>query len=161
MEWDERALRKVLDEQKDKIKDLKNAKTKKPLPQILTIIDDFADRSDIMHSALTILTTLFIRGRHIGSSCGLSSHKLTAISTVARVNFRFALCRRLRNAKEIQALMEDLSVICPVKTLHLMYEAAIGAETHSFWYVNDGEGQGRHVLQAVRRQIARETRKQR
>ena len=134
-EWDEPGLRKMLDAQRDKIKDLKNAKTTKPLPQILTIIDDFADRGDIMHSASNVLTTLFIRGRHFGSSCWLSSQKLTAISTVARVNFRFVLCWRLRNAKEIQALMEELSAIYPVKVLHEMYEEATG-EPHSFMYVD-------------------------
>ncbi len=115
---------------------MKPAKSKKPLPQILTVIEDFADRSDIMHSASSILTTLFIRGGHSGSSCWLSSRKLTAISTGARVNFRFVLCWRLRNATEIQTLMEELSAIYPVKTLHEMCEAAIGAEPHSFWYVN-------------------------
>ncbi len=88
-----------------------------------------------MHSASNILTTLFIKGRHFGSSCWLSSQKLTAISTVARVNFRFVLCWRLRNAKEIQALMGELSATYPVKTLHQMYEEAI-SEPHSFWYVN-------------------------
>ncbi len=31
--------------------------------------------------------------------------------------------------------MEELSAIHPVKTLHQMYEAAIG-EPHFFWYVN-------------------------
>ena len=36
---------------------------------------------------------------------------------------------------EIQALMEELSAIHPVKTLHQMYEEAIG-EPHSFLYVN-------------------------
>ena len=134
-EWDEASLKKVLDEQRDKIRDLKNAKSTKPLPQILTIIDDFADRADIMHSASNILTTLFIRGRHFGSSCWLSSQKLTAISTVARVNFRFILCWRLRNQKEIQALMEELSAIYPVKILHEMYEEAT-KEPHSFMYVD-------------------------
>ena len=134
-EWDEASLKKVLDEQRDKIRDLKNAKSTKPLPQILTIIDDFADRADIMHSASNILTTLFIRGRHFGSSCWLSSQKLTAISTVARVNFRFILCWRLRNQKEIQALMEELSAIYPVKILHDMYEEAT-KEPHSFMYVD-------------------------
>ena len=88
-----------------------------------------------MHSASNILTTLFIRGRHFGSSCWLSSQKLTAISTVARVNFRFILCWRLRNAKEIQALTEELSAIYPVNTLHQMYEEAVG-EPHSFLYFN-------------------------
>ena len=134
-EWDEPALRKILDEQKEIIKKLKEAKTNKPLPQLLTIIDDFADRSDIMHSASNVLTTLFIRERHFGSSCWLSSQKLTAISTVARVNFKFILCWRLGNQKEVIALMEELSAIYPVKVLHEMYQIAI-AEAHSFWYIN-------------------------
>ena len=80
-EWDEKALRKILDEQREKIKTLKDAKSTKFLPQILTVIDDFADRPDIIHSAGGILTTLFIRGRHFGSSCWLSTQKLTAVST--------------------------------------------------------------------------------
>ena len=89
-----------------------------------------------MHKAGNILTTLFIRGRHFGSSCWLSSQKLTAISTVARVNFRFICCWRLRNKKEIDALLEELSAIYPVNTLHEMYEMAISDEPHSFWYIN-------------------------
>ncbi len=135
-EWNEAALREILDDQRQRIKKLKDAKSTKPLPQVLTIIDDFADRQDIMHSASNILTTLFIRGRHFGSSCWLSSQKLTAISTVARVNFRFMLVWRLRNAKEIQALMEELSAIYPIKVLREMYETAISDESHSFWYIN-------------------------
>ena len=135
-EWDEQALREILDEQRTKIKMLKDAKTKKPLPQILTVIDDFADRADIMHHAGNILTTLFIRGRHFGSSCWLSSQKLTAISQVARVNFRFLCCWRLRNAREIQSLMEELSALYPPQVLYEMYETAISDEDHSFWYIN-------------------------
>ena len=128
-------MRQILDDERSKIKNLKDAKSKKPLPQILTIIDDFADRYDIMHAASSILTTLFTRGRHLGSSCWLSSQKLTAIATVARVNFRFMCVWRLRNAKEIQSLMEELSALYPVKVLQEMYEMAT-EEPHSFWYIN-------------------------
>ena len=135
-EWDETALRHIMDEQRNKIKQLKDAKTRKPLPQVLTIIDDFADRWDIMHSASNILTTLFIRGRHFGSSCWISSQKLTAISQVARVNFRFLLVWRLRNLKEIQSLLEELSALYPIQVLHEMYQTAITDEDHSFWYIN-------------------------
>ena len=135
-EWDEKALKKILDGQRNKIKELKAAKTKKVLPQVLTIRDDFADRPDIIHSASGVLTTLFIRGRHFGSSCWLSSQKLTAISTVVRANFRCVLVWRLRNAKEIMALMEELSAIYPKFVLQEMCEAAIDDEPHSFWYVN-------------------------
>ena len=135
-EWDEQALKNTMDTQREKIKRLKDAKTKKPLPQILTIIDDFADRPDIMHNSNNILTTMFVRGRHLGSSCWLSSQKLTAIAQVARVNFRFMCIWRLRNFREVQSLMEELSAIYPVSVLHEMYETAITDEDHSFWYIN-------------------------
>jgi hypothetical protein len=135
-EWDEESLRQIMDRQRETIKQLKDAKSKKPLPQVLTIIDDFADRYDIMHNASNILTTLFVRGRHFGSSCWLSSQKLTAIAQVARVNFRFMLVWRLRNFREIQSLMEELSAIYPANVLHEMYKAAIEDEDHSFWFIN-------------------------
>ena len=99
-------------------------------------MDDFADRADIMHRAGSILSTLFIRGRHFGSSCWLSSQKLTAISQVARVNFRFLCVWRLRNARELQSLIEELSALYPPAILYEMYETAVSDEDHSFWYVN-------------------------
>ena len=135
-EWDEQALKDLMDKQRSVIKELKDAKSRKPLPQVLTIIDDFADRYDIMHSASNILTTFFIRGRHFGSSCWISSQKLTAIAPVARVNFRFMLVWRLRNQREIEALMEELSAMYPRQVLHEMYETAITHEDHSFWYID-------------------------
>ena len=69
-------------------------------------------------------------------SCWLSSQKLTAISTVARVNFRFMLVWRLRNQKEILSLMEELSALYPIPVLYEMYEAAISDEDHNFWFID-------------------------
>ncbi len=143
-EWDEPALREIMTKQKQKVKEMKDANSKKPLPQCLTIIDDFSDRPDVMHAAGNILTTLFIRGRHFGSSCWLSSQKLTAISTVARVNFRFMLVWRLRNQREVMALMEELSAVYPIDVLHNMYETALQDEDHSFWYINNTRTTYRH-----------------
>ncbi len=85
------------------------------------IIDDCTDRPDIVHSASGMLTTLFTRSRHFGSSCWLSSQKLTAISTAASLGVEFICVWRLRNAKEIQALMEELSALYPTRTLHEIY----------------------------------------
>ena len=135
-EWDEQALKSIMDKQREKIRQLKDAKSKKPLPQVLTVIDDFADRPDILHNANNILTTLFVRGRHLGSSCWLSSQKLTAISSIARVNFRFMCVWRLRNQREIVSLMEELSALYPMQVLHEFYETAISDEDHSFWFIN-------------------------
>ena len=134
--WDEPALLEALERQKRKIRELKAAKTEKPLPQVLVVIDDFADRWDIMRNAQNVLTTCFIRGRHAGVSCWLSSQKLTAISTVARVSFRFLCVWRLRNQKELVSLLEELSAVHPVPVLHQMYEQAVSDEPHSFWFLN-------------------------
>ena len=133
--WDEQALKDITERQRGTIKALKDAKSKKPLPQVLFILDDLADRYDVMHAASNILTTLFIRGRHFGSSCWVSSQKLTAISPVARTNFRFILVWRLRSAREIEALVDELSALYPKQILYDMYEQAV-EEPHSFWYVN-------------------------
>ena len=135
-EWDEDAILEITDDQKRRIKTAKDAHSNKPLPQLLVIIDDFADRWDVMHSATNVLSTLFIRGRHFGSSCWISSQKLTAISQVARVNFRFMLVWRLRNFVEIFKLMEEMSALYPRETLMQMYEMAITDEDFSFWYIN-------------------------
>jgi hypothetical protein len=135
-EWDEAALLEILSKRKGVVKEKKVDKSTKPLPQALIVIDDFADRYDVMKAAGNVLTTLFIRGRHFGCSCWISSQKLTAISTVARVNFRFLCVWRLRNQKEIVALLEELSAIYPIPTLHEMYEAAVSDEPHSWWYID-------------------------
>ena len=55
---------------------------------------------------------------------------------VARVNIRFMLVWRLRNQKEILALMEELSAVYPIPILYEMYETAISDEDHSWWYIN-------------------------
>ncbi|HSG20480.1 MAG TPA: hypothetical protein VLA31_06890, partial [Burkholderiaceae bacterium] len=71
-EWDEPALLEILAKQKALVKEKKTALSKKELPQALVIIDDFADRYDVMKSAGNVLTTLMIRGRHFGCSCWIS-----------------------------------------------------------------------------------------
>ena len=49
----------ILNEQRDAIKELKRQKSTKPLPQILVIVDDFADNPQIMHSSGNILTVSY------------------------------------------------------------------------------------------------------
>ena len=91
-EWDEPALRKILDAQREKIKDLKHAKWKKPLPQILTIIDDFADRSD-----MSLLSALC--DRHAGL------HETHRILTLIRIKgggwWREAACHNVKPVVEV------------------------------------------------------------
>ena len=104
------------------------------MSQILVIVDDFADRPDIMHSSGNVLTSLMIRGRHFGVSTWISTQKLSAVSLIARLNFQAILCWRLRNQKEIDCLIEELSALYPKRVLLQMYELAV-KEPFSFWYI--------------------------
>ena len=42
---------------------------------------------------------------------------------------------RMRNAKEIAAVMEELSTLADMRTLYRMYNMAIEDEDYSFWYI--------------------------
>ena len=59
-----------------------------------------------------------------------------ALATIVRVNARNLLIWRLRNAKEIVALVEELSATYPVETLHQMYLQAVEDQPYSWWFVD-------------------------
>ena len=64
------------------------AKTNEKGYVILVLIDDFADQGDkVMHSSTNILTSLFVRGRHLGCACWLLTQKLRVVSLICRKNF--------------------------------------------------------------------------
>ncbi len=133
-EWDEEGLIELLNEQRKKIKLLKESNTEKPLPQILVVVDDWADHP-MLHSSTNVLTTLMIRGRHMGVSCFVSSQHLRAISPVIRNNVKFMCIWKLRNAKELAVLMEELSALYPIPVVRDMYEMAV-SDPYSFWHLN-------------------------
>ena len=62
-EWRPEVLEMLLDRQL-KVTELQKRREHKEMYQIAVIIDDFADRADVMCSSGNILTSLFIRGRH-------------------------------------------------------------------------------------------------
>ena len=104
---------------------------------VLFLIDDFADQGEkVMHSSTNVLTSMFVRGRHLGVACWLLTQKLRVISLIARVNFCWMLVWRLRSAKERDALLEELDALLDRKVLLKMYLTATGTEKHSFWYIN-------------------------
>ena len=88
-----------------------------------------------MHHSANILASLFIRGRHGWISTIISSQKLRAIGTPVRVNATFFCVFRLRNAKELESLLEELSALYGIDTLRAMYEQAV-SEPYSFWFIN-------------------------
>ena len=73
-EWNEAALRDIIQRQRKITKTSKKLEMKK-LYQVLIICDDFAD-SPQLHKPHGALDTLFIRGRHLQISTWVSSQKL-------------------------------------------------------------------------------------
>ena len=88
-EWDESALRRIIQQQR-KITEASKKLEMKKLYQVLVVIDDFADTPQL-HKPHGALDTLFIQGRHTQISTWVSSQKLRLISAAVRVNMQF-LC---------------------------------------------------------------------
>ena len=108
-EWDEAALRGIIQRQR-KITETSKKLEMKKLYQVL------------------------IRGRHLQISTWVSSQKLRLISAAVRVNQQFLCCWRLRNQHELEAVIEELSALLPKDKLHRIYEQAT-REPYSFLFV--------------------------
>ena len=103
---------------------------------ILVLIDDFADQGDkVMHSSTHILTSLFVRGRHLGCACWLFTQNWRVVSLICRTNFCWMLIWRLRNSKELITIVEGLDALVDHKLLNDMYRSAT-SEKHSLCYFN-------------------------
>ena len=131
-EWDEAALRGIIQRQR-KITETSKKLEMKKLYQVLVVIDDFADTPQL-HKAHRALDTLFIRGRHLQISTWVSSQKLRLISAAVRVNQQFLCCWRLRNQHELDAVIEELSALLLKDKLHRIYEQAT-RDPYSFLFV--------------------------
>ena len=117
-EWDEAALRRIIQQQR-KITEASKKLEMKKLYQVLVVIDDFADTPQL-HKPHSTLDTLFIRGRHMQISTWVSSQKLRLISAAVRV--------------KLDAVIEELSALLPKEQLYRLYEQAT-REPYSFLFV--------------------------
>ena len=71
----------------------------------------------------------------MGVSCGCLSQRYKALSTAVRPQAFYLLVFRMRNRKELGALLDELSGVYPRTILEQFYEEAT-AEKHSFLYSN-------------------------
>ena len=103
---------------------------------MLCLVDDFADAGEkVMHSSTNILTSLFVRGRHLGCACWLLTQKLRVVSLICRTNFCWMLVWRLRSSKELTSILEELDALHDRRVLMQMYQLAT-QDKHGFWYIN-------------------------
>ena len=102
--------------------------------QILIIIDDFADQPQFTRQD-KLLHSLYTRGRHTFISSITSTQVFTALSPIIRKNATELYIYRLRNYRDLESLIEELSALFDKKTLLELYNIATG-EPHSFWFIN-------------------------
>ena len=126
-------LEKVIDTQHRVIKHVKK-QNKKKLLSVLIVIDDHADSPEFTrHSKL--LHGLFTRGRHNSISTIASTQKFSALHPIIRVNATALIVYRLRSAKEVEAMIEEVSGLITKKELLEIYKLAT-EEEFNFLYIN-------------------------
>lgn len=130
--YDPDALQDIIDTQ-HKITNFMKKRGDKKLYQILVIIDDFADEPSFTRKS-KILHALYTRGRHNMISTITSTQKFNAIHPIIRVNATELYVYRLRNYKDLETFIEEVSAVYDKKTLLDLYNTAT-SEPHSFLYV--------------------------
>jgi hypothetical protein len=107
---------------------------RKKLFSILVVIDDFADDPSLTRQS-KLLHALYTRGRHNSISTIVSTQKFAAIHPIIRVNATSLIVYRLRNNRELESFLEEVSGLTGKKELLEIYRLATKDE-YSFLYVN-------------------------
>ena len=102
----------------------------------MVVVDDFADQPSFSRNS-PLLNQLFVRGRHNSISTIVGTQKFNALSPLIRVNATELYVYRLRNYKDLECFVEEVSaVVSGDKKLILdIYNMATTAP-YSFLFVN-------------------------
>ena len=131
--YDPKSLADILDIQHKITKHMKSQGRTKMF-QILVIVDDFADDPKFVHSSSNnVLNTLYVRGRHNMISTITATQKFSALSPLIRVNATELYVYRLRNYRDLETFIEEVSAVADKKTLMELYKLAT-SEPFSFSY---------------------------
>jgi hypothetical protein len=116
------ALHKIIDTQHKVIDYMKKQKIKQ-LYSILVVVDDFADDPSFSRHS-KILHALYTRGRHNSISTITATQKFSAIAPIIRVNATELYVYRLRNYKDLETFIDEVSAVADKKTLMQIYHLA-------------------------------------
>ncbi|MFM7983273.1 MAG: ATPase/DNA packaging protein [Candidatus Fonsibacter sp.] len=130
--YDQEALGFVLDTQHKIIYYMKKKHYNK-LYQIMIIVDYFANDPKFTRES-KLLHSLFTRGRHSMISCVVSTQKFRSIAQIIRISATELFIYRLRNYKDLEAFLEEVSAVVDKETLLELYRTAT-SEPYSFLYV--------------------------
>jgi hypothetical protein len=131
-DFDGEAVQHILTTQKTVIDHQKKDPKTKKLFSVLLIFDDVADNKAIDNNQA--LNSCFTRGRHSQISTILSTQKYNAVSTIIRTNMDSMYLFRLRNANDLQAVIDELSALLDKKLLLEVYMKAT-EERFSFLFI--------------------------
>ena len=132
-EYDPDALENIIETQ-HKVTNYMKKHNYKTLYQILIVIDDFADDPSFTRQS-KLLHHLYVRGRHNSISTITSTQKYNVIAPIVRINATQLYVFRLRNFKDLEAIVEELSAVADKKTLLEIYHTA-REQPYSFLFVN-------------------------
>jgi len=131
--YDPNQLSKIIATQ-TKITEMMKKQGKTRMFQILIIVDDMADDKSFSRNS-RLLHALYTRGRHSFISTITATQIFNALAPIIRKNTTEIYTYRLRNYKDLESLIEELSALAPKKVLMEMYNLAT-EEPYSFWYIN-------------------------
>lgn len=130
--YDPDALQNIIDTQHKITKYMKDA-GRKSMYQVLIVIDDFADDPAFSRQS-KLLHSLFTRGRHNYISTLVSTQAYRSLHPIIRLNAVELFIFRLRNFKDIEAVIEETSALVEKGLLMEMYKMAT-EEPFSFLYI--------------------------
>ena len=116
--YDPIALNNIIETQHKITKHMKDSKKTK-LFQVLIIVDDFADDPSFSRSS-RLLHSLYTRGRHNMISTVVSTQAYRALHPIIRLNAVNIFIFRLRNYKDIEALIDEVSALIDKNSLQLL-----------------------------------------
>ena len=130
--WDEAKIQEIISKQRERVKVAKK-RGDTYLPGICICVDDLADDHKAMHSKT--LNSLYTRGRHSCITTIVLTQKYRLLDSTIRVNATALFVFRMRNNKDLEAVIEENSALADKDTLLDVYKLAT-TEPYSFLYID-------------------------
>ena len=132
-------LGEIIDDQRKIVEQCRKRKIKPP--QVAVILDDLAERADILQTRKggacggSHVLSLAVSGRHSQITWAICAQKMSMISRGIMAQVRCLLVGRLRSKHEIDVLAEELSGLARSKDAALKLIEYATAEPYSFLFV--------------------------
>ena len=126
-------MKHIIDTQEKIVKYMKDNDFSK-IFNIAIIVDDFSDNKDVARKNKELIR-LFVKGRHYFISTFITCQSYTLLSPVVRTNATQLYVFRLRNQKDLDSIIDELSALYDKQTLLQLYHTATD-EKHGFMYVD-------------------------